>query len=294
MSYLNPTVISDSVLFDMSECIEQGRKLRAEYISAHPFPHIVRDEFLPACILNRVVDEFPARQRGRFADAHSRNKTGYQLEAIKSVYVANLLAALNSAPFLRFLEQMTSIDGLIPDPYFLGGGLHESVRGGHLSIHADFNVHDKLKLIRRLNLILFLNEHWLEKYGGHLELWSSDMTLREQRILPVFGRVVVFNTDEKSYHGHPDPLNCPETRSRRSIALYYYSSLIDGPDRVRPYTTQFKVRPGSADRYPYRTRVRELLRDFCPPVLWRRFAASTNDRRRRVLADTGTREARAR
>ena len=45
----------------------------------------------------------------------------------------------------------------------------------------------------------------------------------EQKIAPLFNRVVVFNTDEDSYHGLPDPLMCPDGESRKSIALYYYS-----------------------------------------------------------------------
>ena len=50
-----------------------------------------------------------------------------------------MLYQFNSAPFLRFLERLTGIDQLIPDPYFIGGGLHQIVPGGKLGIHADFS-----------------------------------------------------------------------------------------------------------------------------------------------------------
>eukprot|EP00975_Prorocentrum_lima_P044693 9362119-Prorocentrum_lima.AAC.1 len=49
------------------------------------------------------------------------------------------------------------------------------------------------------------------------------MTKCERRISPAFGRLVVFSTHDFSYHGHADPLDCPPHRSRRSIAIYYYS-----------------------------------------------------------------------
>ena len=36
--------------------------------------------------------------------------------------------------------------------------------------------------------------------------------------------MVVFTSTDFSFHGHPDPLTCPPERSRRSLALYYYSN----------------------------------------------------------------------
>src|SRR2546421_11626350 len=104
MSCLNPTINSESITFDMVECIEEGKKSKTEYVSAAPFPHIVKDDFLPTAMLKRVLDEFPQRETGQFADAHSRKKTGYQLEKIRSTYITNLMFAFNSAAFVRFLE----------------------------------------------------------------------------------------------------------------------------------------------------------------------------------------------
>src|SRR3546814_10871992 len=65
---------------------------------------------------------------------------------------------------------------------------------------------------------------WEPAFGGDLELWDAGMKHRVRAVAPVFNRCVVFNTDSDSYHGHPDPLTCPEDRSRRSIALYYYTA----------------------------------------------------------------------
>ena len=36
--------------------------------------------------------------------------------------------------------------------------------------------------------------------------------------------MAIFSTTDFSNHGHPDPLLCPKERSRKSIALYYFSS----------------------------------------------------------------------
>lgn len=264
---LNPTIQSDLIRFDRDECQKLGKSLQEKYTSNSPFPHIVLDDFLPKDLLRRVLADFPKREPGKFSDAHSRLKTGYQLEKIESPFITNLIDALNSSQFMEFLEEMTGIKGLFPDPHQTGGGLHETARGGHLSIHADFNLHPKLRAHRRMNLILFLNEGWQESYGGALELWKTDMSACEKAVLPVIGRAVVFNTNSDSYHGHPDPLNCPDEVFRRSLALYYYSVPEDA-HMIKEHTTLFQVRPGSPDERQ-RADWHRLARDFLPPVLYR-------------------------
>ncbi|MEE4212888.1 MAG: 2OG-Fe(II) oxygenase, partial [Parvularcula sp.] len=173
---LNPRVDKDTIFMDRDECRALGDALHTEYVTNKPFPHIVIDDFLPKELLRRMLEDFPKREKGRFDDDHSRLKTGYQMEKIKSPLITNMIDALNSSPFLDFLERMTGINGLLTDPHQAGGGLHETARGGHLSIHADFNMHSRLRTRRRMNLILFLNENWQDDYGGELELWETDMS----------------------------------------------------------------------------------------------------------------------
>lgn len=124
---LNPRLVGETIFMDREECRSLGEALHAEYVNNHPFPHIVIDDFLPQDLLRRVVEEFPKREKGRFDDEHSRLKTGYQMEKIASPLITNLIDALNSSPFLDFLERMTGIKGLITDPHQAGGGLHETV-----------------------------------------------------------------------------------------------------------------------------------------------------------------------
>ena len=128
--------------------------------------------------------------------------------------------------------------------------MHEIKKGGLLKIHSDFNKHPNLKLDRRLNVLIYLNKNWKEEYGGHLEFWDKEMKYCKTKILPIFNRMVVFSTTDFSNHGHPDPLNCPDLVSRKSIATYYYS---DGrpPNEIdKMYsknTTYFKDREGQSN-----------------------------------------------
>lgn len=255
--------------FDRDQCVRVGESLGEQYRAAAPFPHIVMEDFVSADVLRRVVDEFPSREgRAYFDRAQERYKYQFDPNTVESAIVRNLLAELNSEPFLAFLSKMTGIENLISDPYYSGGGLHETLSGGHLSIHADFNMHENMGVQRRLNLLIYLNDDWPEEYGGQLELWDKKMRKAAVSVLPVLGRAVVFNTTLQSFHGQPDPVRCPESRSRRSIATYYYTALpaeVKEPKR----TTTFQTRPNSGDRTDWKVRYGHFVQDWVPPRLQR-------------------------
>ena len=262
--------INDYLALDVTECRELGRSLAGKYRVAEPFPHIVIDDFLDPAVLRQVLRDFPSSEnRAFFNREQERLKYQYQPYEVQSGLVRNLFAELNSQAFLGFLEELTGIEGLIADPHFEGGGLHETKRGGHLGVHADFNVHDQLKLERRLNLLVYLNEDWDDEYGGQLELWTKDMSECAVKVSPLLGRAVIFNTALDSFHGHPDPLNCPPERSRRSIATYYYTAAEDGVALLPKRTTNFQARPGSGDKRDWQVRRFHFVNDWVPPKLQR-------------------------
>lgn len=250
--------------FDQDQCVLEGRKLAEQYQNAQPFPHIVMDDFIDANVLRALNAEFPSRDdRTYFDRAQERFKYQFNPNTVSSGRARNFLAELNGEPMLAFLSELTGIDRLISDPYYIGGGLHETLAGGHLSVHADFNIHNGMNVERRLNLLIYLNDDWLPEYGGELELWDKKMRGPAHKISPVIGRAVVFNTTLQSFHGQPEPLACPPDRSRRSIATYYYTAL-DG-DKAEPVrTTTFQQRPGSNDRTDWNTHYHHFVEDWIP------------------------------
>ena len=261
---LNP----ESLSCDVSAAQAIGKQHAERYRSAAPFPHIVLDDFVSADLLRRVQTEWPSDAHKTFFDrSQERLKYQWGRAEIETPFIRAFLAEMNSPGVLCFLENMTGIKKLIPDPYFSGGGLHETKAGGHLSVHADFNVHSGMDLVRRVNLLIYLNEQWDEKFGGKLELWDSDMANCVQRITPLFGRAVIFNTDADSFHGQPEPLACPPNRSRRSVALYYYTAAPDGIRNLRRRTTQFKRRPNTDDKTDWNVRTNEALERWVPPAI---------------------------
>ena len=220
-----------------------------QYQQASPFPHVVIDNLFDPAILNCVLSEFPTpehqQQWTRFQGRDEYLKHATRNEYQIPFFTRHFLYSLNSATFLHILSAVTGIPELIADMTFEGGGLHNTTRGGHLEVHADFNQHSSNTLDRRLNLLLYLNKDWEESYGGHLELWDRKMTQCKSRLLPVFNRCVIFGTTDFTYHGHPHPVTCPENMSRKSIALYYFSKGRPPEEVSGAHTTLFQKRPGS-------------------------------------------------
>ena len=276
MAILNPRETDGYIWFDEAEAAAAGAALAETYQNAQPFPHIAMDDFLPADFLRGLLPEFPDNASNSYFD---RDQERYKYQTpphdIPGRRLRNLVIELNSPAVLKFLEAMTGIPGLIADPYYVGGGLHETLKGGHLGVHADFNIHKGMNVERRLNLLVYLNDDWLPEYGGDLELWDQKMETRWHRIAPVIGRAVVFNTSLDSYHGQPEPLSCPDGRSRKSIATYYYTANEAGVGALPDRTTVFKSRPGTGDQEDRRVQFDHLLRDWVPPRLYR-YAAKLN------------------
>lgn len=245
-------------------------KYRDDYSKAQPFPHIVIDNFLPESVLENVLKEFPkvgSIDWQKF-DNSAEKKLASKVELQMGEATRFLLYQLNSSVFINFLETLTGISGLIPDPHFEGGGLHQIERGGYLKMHVDFNRHRQLRLDRRLNLLIYLNKNWEEEYGGHLQLWDEKMTRCEKKILPIFNRCVIFSTTESSYHGHPDPLTCPEGETRKSLALYYYSSGRPEEESSKGHSTIFIERPGEIiPEQPSSLTAKDVLKKLLPPIV---------------------------
>ena len=126
-----------------------------------------------------------------------------------------------------------------------GGGLHQTLRDGHLNIHADFSTHHTHEnWARRVNILLYLNREWRDDWGGKLELWDEDMTACQARVTPAGNRMLVFTTSGTSFHGHPDGLTCPPDVARRSMALYYFTQ----EDHVVRQSTNYRARPEDGRR----------------------------------------------
>ncbi|KAA2242561.1 2OG-Fe(II) oxygenase [Chitinophaga agrisoli] len=237
-----------ATVIDLNHWNSELPMLSRQYQEANPYPHIVLENFLNPAMLDKCIEEFNQLNKsdGWINYVHyNEKKRGLNKLDLLPDNIKHTINELNSPEFLQFLSTLTGIDNLQKDDHLEGGGIHQSGKGGFLNIHADFTVHPHHRhWQRRVNVLVYLNKGWQEEWGGKLELWDTEMKACEKKVLPVFNRCVIFNTDADSYHGHPEPMTCPEDQYRRSIALYYYS-IEDKPFRR---ATHYMARPGEGKK----------------------------------------------
>ena len=195
-----------------------------QFQSAAPFPYVEIPNFLTRSP-EEILPHFPPTTWpgwSKFRDSYQHKKMFCNELELLPPPIAGLIQELSLPAFLRFLERVTGIPKLIPDPYLEGGGLHCSGPGGILAPHTDFHRYERLGLFRRINVIVYLNQEWEPEYGGLLELYRQDHPEPDVSVLPRWGTCVIFQTDDNSTHGFSKPIL--GDRWRRSIALYYYTS----------------------------------------------------------------------
>ncbi len=234
---------SPNQVFSYAPWESKSEEIAAAYAVGWPYPFTVLDNFLPPKTAMLAAQAFPPVTDESWIHylhynerKHGLNKWDAIPEPLKEV-----IQELNSPRFLALLEKITGIRGLLADDLLEGGGLHQSSRNGFLNVHADFTVHPlRPTWRRRVNLLIYLNPEWNPDWGGNLELWTRDMNRCEKEIQPLFNRAVIFNTDDDSFHGVPNPIQCPEDQSRSSLALYYFTESKELPV-MRP--TNYQARP---------------------------------------------------
>ena len=225
--------------------------LAIDYQNARPFPHIAIENFFPMERVKQISREIEAATIDPEAPGYGwfGKRRASDLNTFPPM-TRQIVEELNGPEFIAWLERVTGIEGLEPDPYLEGGGIHQIPPGGFLKIHTDFNWHKRLQMHRRVNVLLYLNEGWQDDWGGQLELWHEDDIGKPDgkasaSYSPTMNRMVIFSTTDFSYHGHPHTLTCPPDRTRNSIALYYYTK--DRPAEDRRFgdleMTNYRARP---------------------------------------------------
>tara|TARA_B100000131_G_scaffold227731_1_gene219395 strand:+ start:678 stop:1355 length:678 start_codon:yes stop_codon:yes gene_type:complete len=199
----------------------------------NPFDHWIIEDFLDIQDAKDVSKEFIdyestediVRYKGWIGEKSTCNSWN-RFPALTYKIFSNLL----SLDFVSHLSAVTGVTPLYPDIGLHGGGWHMSGKGGSLAMHLDYSIHPKLKLQRKLNLILYLEEDYDPEWGGSLQLWSHDKEKSKplnkiKEVEPLFNRAILFDTTQKSWHGFPDPINPPEGKLRKSFAVYYLTEI---------------------------------------------------------------------
>lgn len=181
----------------------------ALFRDAKPYPHVIIDGLCPGPVLAQAMPAFDQAEFQVFQGDHEHGKSQAD-PAPCALMLFRWMRTLKPR-----LEEWTGIQGLEMD--LTGGGLHQTTTGGHLDLHVDFNRLPDGRY-RRLNMLLFATKRWEPDDGGALLLGTRDDHVV---VAPGWNRLVVFETGEKTWHGHPYYWRSNEPR--RSFAAYWYT-----------------------------------------------------------------------
>ena len=226
------------------------KKHSDEFKSNIPFKHIVIDNFLVKDSADKVLDNFKINKNWiNYSFVNNYKKYGLIDRKYMDKNLNEIFDELSSKQFSNFLSKITGINNVFLDKALGGGGLNQVFNGGSLNIHTDFTSHITEKKWKRvLNLLIYLNHDWLDEYNGKLEFWDEKVEKRVKSISPIFNRCVIFKTDKKSFHGHPEKLQLPPDKSRKSIQLYY---LVEEETVQNLHTTRYVGRPKDSFYYKF-------------------------------------------
>jgi len=234
-----------------AETLGRAGALGECFQKAQPFRHVVIDRFLDETFCDELIRAFPPFDPSRAVNEHGergRKAVVPELSRLGGAY-AQFDAMIRSREFLEWMGRATGIPKLLYDPEYAGGGTHENLNGQDLDSHVDFNYHPSRNWHRRLNLIVFLNPQWQASWGGCLELladpWTSAAAPPCTSLVPVANRAVIFETNERSWHGFRRIEAPPECAgiSRRSIAVYFYTRERPAGETTASHGTLYVQRP---------------------------------------------------
>ena len=228
-SYLSEPSLSRHRYWIPSGSCRSRPRVAPTIVGAAPFPHIMLDGLFSDSLLDQAVAELPAAS-AKWTTYNTVNESK-QVCSDASLFgpTAEIIVhALNSAPFVRFLERLTGITGLIPDPHLHAAGYMKVSPGGFLGLHYDFATQRELKLDRRINVLLYLNRDWqsglgwraraaFERPGHRSGAPGSD----DRATCSIAWR---YSTRRMRLHGHRKPLTCPKGRARLCLSWYYYTA----------------------------------------------------------------------
>lgn len=201
----------------------------------HPYYGLINiPDFLPEDITDLCAKELENLPKNLGKHFTRKGSCMYEYNNLLiTPYQDQLVHALHSSEFLHWLEALTGVEKLLPDPHLIGAGYMKSFRGDTLQVHTDFNWVEETHLHRAVSVIIYFNKDWLEEWGGCLNFYDFDNNKLLSSIKPDWGNMLIWNYHNLIYHGYPEPMSCPENQSRKGMRLFYYNSK-SKPDPENP------------------------------------------------------------
>jgi hypothetical protein len=179
------------------------------------------ENFLDSQLLNELERELSSITDWKDFD---RNTSHMKETYNENAKVFNeLRSILHSKNFIQWVEEESSVNGLIVDSFGIGEGISLMEKGDKLNSHIDFNWNDRIKMYRSVNLLIYFGDC----QGGEFHIWDDN---REKIIFeksPKNNSAILFKHSETKSHG----VNSVLSGKRYAIRQFYYKSelTVDNP-----------------------------------------------------------------
>ena len=146
----------------------------------------------------------------------------------------SLFDNLHTKEFIDFLSNFTGYE-LQEDKSKNWWGIHTFNNGDKLDIHVDAGRHPENNLKKIITLGIYLSYNWSKECGGNIEFWKgtnssnnkAEVFNKTTSIEPVFNRCVIFENNDYSWHGAPEPCICNENQKRIFVTCSYLTDIDD-------------------------------------------------------------------
>tara|TARA_B100000686_G_C16787658_1_gene976339 strand:- start:456 stop:1340 length:885 start_codon:yes stop_codon:yes gene_type:complete len=206
----------------------------SEKFAENKSKYVIIKNFLNSDIIKKVNDSFPSIDDSwyKYWNPIEVKYANDKINSFPSI-IKDVFYFLSSNIIKKKISKICGIPNLEIDEYLHGAGLHAHPRNGRLNIHLDYEKHPITNKQRRLNIILYLSKNWKPEWNGHTELYDDNYQNLIAKSPVVFNQAIIFKTNENSWHGLPEKIQCPENVYRKSLAYYYVSDLENSPNKKK-------------------------------------------------------------
>ena len=219
-------------------------------MNMYPFPYLKYDGILEnefANLLQKEIMNIPAEEWDRYNNPFEQKYT-LRDKYNFPVYLRKLFDELTKVDFVKNISKIVGYD-LKVDETRNFWGVHTYGPGDKLDIHVDAGLHPTMGLKKQVTLGIYLSYQWKEEYGCELEIWKGEsaennnarLIEKVDRIAPLFNRLVLFTCNDFSWHGNPEPANCPSESKRIFLTISYLSDNYE--DKNKRMKAFFVARP---------------------------------------------------
>jgi Rps23 Pro-64 3,4-dihydroxylase Tpa1-like proline 4-hydroxylase len=189
---------------------------------------IIIDNFLDKALIyqNEIVNS-SAEKWDRYDNMFERKNT-YRDKHNFPPNINNLFSDLTSEIFINKLNDLTGLE-LINDNERMFWGIHTFTNDDKLDIHVDAGKHLPSGMHKAITLGIYLSKDWIDENYGNFEFWNGDnvnsvnpkIYYCHKKVLPIFNRCIIFENNNNSWHGAPEPCKCKNGEIRIFMTLSY-------------------------------------------------------------------------